>query len=75
VLSIHGVVAMGAGEAPVPYLLGEGRSKLPSPLDAVRNSSAESSMMAHREVDASLRVQPMKAALASPLGERLRPPK
>jgi hypothetical protein len=47
--SVHGVVAMLASEAPTPRLLGEGRSKLPSPLDAVRNSS----IMAHRGVDAS----------------------
>jgi hypothetical protein len=44
--SIHGVVVTGMGRAPVPGLLGEGRLELPSPLDAVRNSSVKSSIMA-----------------------------
>jgi hypothetical protein len=47
VFFIHGVVAMGAGGAPVLHLLGEGRPKPHSPLHALRNSSAESSIMAH----------------------------
>jgi hypothetical protein len=69
------VVAMGVGGAPVPRLLGEGRPNLPSPLDAMRNSLAESLIMAHCGLDAPLRVEPMKEALTSPLlGERLRPP-
>jgi hypothetical protein len=73
--SIHGVVAMGAGGAHVPRLLGEGRPKLPSPLDDVRNSSAESSIMAHCRDGIPLLVEPMKAVPESPLlGERLRPP-
>jgi hypothetical protein len=67
---------MGASEGPTPRLLGEGRPKLPSPLDAVRNSSVESSIMVYRRVDAPLRVEPMKAVPSSPLlRERLRPPK
>jgi hypothetical protein len=37
--SVLGVVVMGASEALMPRHLGEGRKKLPSPLDAVRNSS------------------------------------
>jgi hypothetical protein len=41
-----------------------GGAKLPSLLDAMRNSSAESSIMAHRGVDAPLRVEPMKATPA-----------
>jgi hypothetical protein len=50
--------------------------ELPSPLHAVRNSSVESSIMAHHGVDVLLHVEPMKVAPASPLlGERLRPPK
>jgi hypothetical protein len=50
--------------------------KLSSPLDTMRNSLAESSIMAHRGVDAPLRIEPMKAVPASPLlGERLRPQK
>jgi hypothetical protein len=72
----HGVVAAGAGGAPVPCLLGEGSLKPPSPLDAVRNSSMESSIMAHRRDEALLRVEPMKTVHESPLlGERLIPPK
>jgi hypothetical protein len=40
---------MGAGKALVSRLMGEGMAKPPSPLDAVRNSSTESSIMAHHE--------------------------
>jgi hypothetical protein len=47
VLSGHDVVVVGVGEAPVPLLLGEGRSFLPSPSDAVWNSSTESPIMVH----------------------------
>jgi hypothetical protein len=73
--SIFGVDVTGAGEAPVLCLLGEGRLKLPSPLDVVRNFSAESSIMAHSRVGTPLRVEPIKVAPASPLlEERLRPP-
>jgi hypothetical protein len=46
--SVHGVVVAGVGGAPVLCLPEEGRPKHPSPLDVVRNSSAESSIMAHR---------------------------
>jgi hypothetical protein len=63
----HGVVVKGASEAPVPCLLGEGRLKLPSPLDAVRNSSVESSIMPRHGVDAPLQVEPMKVTPVSPL--------
>jgi hypothetical protein len=57
----------------VPLLLGEGRPKPPSSLGTVRNSSGESSIMARHRDGVSLRVEPMKAALESPLlGERLR---
>jgi hypothetical protein len=53
-----------------------GGGELPSQLHAVRNSSVESSIMAHHGVDVLLHVEPMKVAPASPLlGERLRPPK
>jgi hypothetical protein len=52
--SIFSVVVFGVSEDPVSHLLGEGRPKLLSPLDAVRNSSAESSIMAHRGVGAQL---------------------
>jgi hypothetical protein len=44
--SSSAVVVMGEGGKPVSCLLGEGRSKHPSLLDAVRNSSVESSIMA-----------------------------
>jgi hypothetical protein len=72
--SIHGVVVVGVSEAPTPRLLGEGRTKLLSPLDTVKNSIAVSSIMACRGVDALLRVEPMKMVPLSPiLGERLRP--
>jgi hypothetical protein len=49
----HGVVVTRAGEAPALRLLGEGRPKLPSLLDAMRNSLVESSIMACRGVDAT----------------------
>jgi hypothetical protein len=72
----HGVVVTEASEALVPCLLGEGWLKRPSLLDAMRNSSVESSIKAHHRVDAPLRVEPMKAAPVLPfLGESLRPPK
>jgi hypothetical protein len=45
-------------------------------IDAMRNSSLQSSIMVHRGVDAPFQVEPMKVALLSPIpGERLRPPK
>jgi hypothetical protein len=60
----------------VPCLLREGRPEPFSPLDAVRNSSVEFSIMAHHGDGTPLRVEPMKATPESPLlGERLRPPK
>jgi hypothetical protein len=75
-LSILGVVVTGAGGAPVPHLLGEGRPKPPSPLDAMMNSSTESSIMARHRDGVPWQVEPMKVALESPLlGERLRPSK
>jgi hypothetical protein len=48
----NGVVQTGAGRAPVSCLLGEGRPEPSSPLDVERNSSVESSIMAHWRVDA-----------------------
>jgi hypothetical protein len=65
----------GAGEqGPRAVLLGEGRSKLPSPLDSMRNPLEESSIMAHPRADAPLRVETMKLVPTPPLlGERLRP--
>jgi hypothetical protein len=72
--SYHVVVVAGASEDSALCLLGEGRLKLPSPLDVVRNSSVESSIMARCGVDAPQQVEPTKAAPSSPLsGERLRP--
>jgi hypothetical protein len=46
VLSGHDMVVAGVGEAPMPLVLGEGRSILPSPSEAVWSSSAESPVMA-----------------------------
>jgi hypothetical protein len=72
--SIHGVVVARVSEAPALCFLGEGRSKLPSPLDSMRNPLEESSIMAHRRADAPLRVETMKPTPTPPLlGERLRP--
>jgi hypothetical protein len=53
VLAFH-VVAVGANEPPVLRHMGESWLKLPSPLDAMRTSSAVSSIRAHSGVDASL---------------------
>jgi hypothetical protein len=52
--SFHVVVAVEKNRAPVLSRLMEGWPKLPSPLDAVRNSSVESSIVAHYGVDAPL---------------------
>jgi hypothetical protein len=68
----------GSRQRPRATHLGRGvwGGELPSPLHAMRNSSVESSIMAHHGVDVLLHVEPMKVAPASPLlGERLRPPK
>jgi hypothetical protein len=47
VLSDSDMVVAGVGEAPMPCLLGERRSILPPPFEAVWNSSVESPIMAH----------------------------
>jgi hypothetical protein len=52
--TFHVVVVAGANEAPVLRRLGEGWPRLPFLLDAVRNSSVESSIMALCGVDAPL---------------------
>jgi hypothetical protein len=52
-LSFH-VVVVGANEPPVLRRLGKGWPKLPSPLDAMRNSSVESLIVAHCRLDALL---------------------
>jgi hypothetical protein len=49
--SFQGVVVAGASGAPVLCLLGERRLNLPSPLDAMRNSSVESSTAACYGID------------------------
>jgi hypothetical protein len=55
--------------------LGDGRPNSLSLLDAVRNSSVESSIMAHHGGGVPLHVEPMKVAPESPLlEERLKPP-
>jgi hypothetical protein len=72
----HDMVVVGAGEAPMLRLQGEGRSILPSPSEAVWNSSAESPIMACSGDGGPLWAQPMSmASEASPMGERLRSPK
>jgi hypothetical protein len=74
--SIPGAVVAGLNEGPVLHLLREERSKLHSPLDTVRYSLSEFSIMAYLGVDAPLRVEPMMVVPLSPLlGERLRQPK
>jgi hypothetical protein len=66
----------GAGRVLAPCLIGEGRLELPSLLEAVTNSSVESSIMARRGDSGPLRVEPIKAVPESLLlGERLMPPK
>jgi hypothetical protein len=53
---------------------GEGWRKLPSPLDIIRHSLVESSIVARCGVDALRWVEPTKAVpLSLHLGERLRP--
>jgi hypothetical protein len=66
---------MGADEAPVLCLQEEGRPESPpSSLEAMKNSSVESSLMTHSRDDDPLRAEPMKVAPESfLLGERLRP--
>jgi hypothetical protein len=64
--SIHSVVMVGARTVLVLRLMGEGRLKLPSPLDTMRNSAVESSIMAHRGVETPLQVERMKAVPSLP---------
>jgi hypothetical protein len=73
--SIHGVVVMGASKAPVPRLLGEGRPKPLSPLNAVRNSSAKSSIMENHIDEAPQWVDPLEAQTAEIVGDELKVPK
>jgi hypothetical protein len=54
--SVHGVVMTGVGEALVSCLLVQGRLKAPSPPNIVKNTSAESSIMAHHEDGVPLQV-------------------
>jgi hypothetical protein len=69
----HGVVVMGASVAPVPCLKEEGRPEPPYSLEAMKNSSVESSIMAH-SVGGPLWVVLLKMAPESlSLGERHRP--
>jgi hypothetical protein len=72
--SFHVAIAVEANGPPVLHRLGEGWPKLPSPLDVVRNSSVESSIVVSCGVDAPLRVEPTKTVPSLPLpGDRLRP--
>jgi hypothetical protein len=67
------MVVVGAVEAFVPCLQGEGRSILPSPSEVVWNSSMESSVIARNGDSVPPRVEPMTAAPEpSSMGERLR---
>jgi hypothetical protein len=76
VFSFHVAVVVEANGAPMLCHQGEGWLKLSSPLNAVRNSSMESLIVAHYGVDAPLQVEPTKMApLLPPLGDRLRPSK
>jgi hypothetical protein len=62
-----------AVEAPVPCLLGEGRSILPSSSKAIWNCSVDSPVMAHGGDGSPPRVEPMMAASEpSPMGARIR---
>jgi hypothetical protein len=70
------MVAVGAGEAPAPCLMREGRSYPPSPSDVVWNSSVESHIMARSGDGGPLWVAPMTVASEPSLPrERHRPPK
>jgi hypothetical protein len=70
------MVVTGAGIAPTPSLLGEGRLESPPLDEIVWNSSMESSIMAHHGCGGPLWVELMKAVPESLLlGERLRLPK
>jgi hypothetical protein len=71
--SYHGGIVIGVGGAPAPSLLGEGWPEPPPPLEAVWNSSVESSITVHRRDGGPLWVEPKKAVPKSLLlGERLR---
>jgi hypothetical protein len=71
----RGGVVMGAGRAPVLGLLGEGRPEPHPPLEAMWNSSVESSIVVCCGDGGLLRVEPMNAMAESLLlGERLRLP-
>jgi hypothetical protein len=61
VSSSHGVVVTGASRAPMSCLLGEEWADPPSPLEAVWNSSVESSIIAHRGDGGPLWVESRKA--------------
>jgi hypothetical protein len=70
------VVVTGADGTPVMCLQEEGRPETPTPLEAVLNSSVESSVLARSGDGGPLWVEPMKAAPESFLmGERLSHPK
>jgi hypothetical protein len=76
VSSCPGRVVMGVGGAPAASLLGEGRLEPPPLLEAVWNSSLESSIMALHGDGVPLWVEPMKVVPESLLlGERPKSPK
>jgi hypothetical protein len=67
--SFHVAIVVGANEAPVLCRLGEGWSKLPSPVNVVRSSSMESSIVAHCGVDARYELSLQKWCLRCPSWE------
>jgi hypothetical protein len=70
------VVVAGAGWAPMPCLLGGGRSILPSPFEVVGDPSMKSPIMVCCEDGGPSRVEPMMmASELPPMGERLKPSK
>jgi hypothetical protein len=59
------VVVVGVNEAPVLRRLGEGWPMLPYPLDTMRNSSMESSIVTRCGVDVPWQVEPTIAVPSS----------
>jgi hypothetical protein len=59
----------------MPCLQEEGRPELPSLLEAVKNSSVESSVMARSEVASLLQDEPMKVVGTEVVSNELKAPK
>jgi hypothetical protein len=85
VFSRYDMVMVGAGEAPMPCLLGEGRSEPPSLPEVVWNSSVEFPIMGHSGDAGPLWVEPMsvvsepsllgESQAAEAVGDELEAPK